>query len=61
MSKKEPSPKPALALAGKGVTGAHLGRRYDPETHQWVEDAPAAEPASQPAPEGEKGIDHAAL
>jgi hypothetical protein len=55
VSKKEQSSKPAPESSGKGVSGAHLGRRYCPETHQWVEDAePVSVAVPQPAPDGAK-------
>ncbi len=60
MSKEKTAPVPlpgksaSEPATGKGVLGAHLGRRYCPVTHQWLEgaDAPAAD--SQLAPVGEK-------
>lgn len=53
MSKEKLAPKPE-PVSGKGVVGAHLGRRYDAETHQWVEDAAAPSAVQQSAPVGEK-------
>jgi len=55
MSKdKTPRPAAPAPVSGKGALGAPLGRRYCPETHQWLEDAPASAADPQPAPVGEK-------